>query len=43
MVYRFGWVAGLASIAFALWRLALGVVDYEAPEWAVAAKEMETW
>jgi len=33
----------LSKRSFALWRLALGVVDYEAPEWAVAAKEMETW
>jgi hypothetical protein len=33
----------LSKRSFALWRLALGIVDYKAPEWAVAAKEMEAW
>jgi hypothetical protein len=33
----------LSKRSFALWRLALGIVDYEAPEWAVVAKEMEVW
>jgi hypothetical protein len=33
----------LSKRSFALWRLALGIVDYQAPEWAVAAKEMEAW
>ena len=33
----------LSKRSFALWRLALGISDYEAPEWAVAAKRMEAW
>lgn len=33
----------LSKRSFALWRLALGIEDYHAPEWAVAAKEMEGW
>jgi hypothetical protein len=33
----------LSKRSFALWRLVLDVTDYEAPEWAVAAKEMEVW
>jgi hypothetical protein len=33
----------LSKRSFALWRLALRITDYEAPEWAVAAKEMEAW
>ena len=33
----------LSKRSFALWRLALGVVDYVAPEWAVEAKEMSIW
>ena len=33
----------LSSRSFALWRLALGVTDYVAPEWAVEAKRMEPW
>jgi hypothetical protein len=33
----------LSKRSFALWRLALGVTDYVAPEWAVEAKRMEPW
>ena len=33
----------LTKRSFALWRLVLGVQDYVAPAWAVAAKEMEVW
>ena len=33
----------LSGRSFALWRLALGVTDYVAPEWAVEAKRMESW
>jgi len=33
----------LSKRSFALWRLALGVDDYEAPEWAIEAKKMEAW
>ena len=33
----------LSKRSFALWRLALGISDYHAPDWAVAAKEMELW
>ena len=33
----------LSRRSFALWRLALGVADYVAPEWAIEAKRMETW
>ncbi len=33
----------LSRRSFALWRLALGVTDYVAPEWAVEAKRMEPW
>ena len=33
----------LSSRSFALWRLALGVTDYVAPEWAVEAKRREPW
>ena len=33
----------LSRRSFALWRLALGVTDYVAPEWAVEAKGMEPW
>jgi len=33
----------LSRRSFALWRLALGVVDYVAPEWAVQAKQMAAW
>ena len=33
----------LSRRSFALWRLALGVADYVAPEWAIQAKGMESW
>jgi hypothetical protein len=33
----------LSKRSFALWRLALGITDYVAPEWAVEAKRMELW
>ena len=33
----------LSKRSFALWKLALGVKDYVAPEWAIQAKEMEPW
>jgi hypothetical protein len=33
----------LSKRSFALWRLALDISDYHAPDWAVAAKEMEPW
>lgn len=33
----------LSQRSFSLWRLALGVTDYVAPEWAVKAKEMSIW
>jgi hypothetical protein len=33
----------LTKRSFALWRLVLGVDDFHAPAWAVAAKEMESW
>jgi hypothetical protein len=33
----------LSKRSFALWRLALEVADYHAPDWAVAAKESEPW
>jgi len=33
----------LSSRSFALWRLALGVRDFQAPEWAIAAKERNGW
>ena len=33
----------LSRRSFALWRLALGVADYIAPEWAIQAKRMELW
>lgn len=43
-----GWVRQrgfrlLSKRSFALWRLALGVTDYVAPEWAIQAKEMGPW
>jgi len=31
----------LSKRSFALWRLALGVAEYSAPEWAIQAKRME--
>ena len=33
----------LSKRSFALWRLALDVRDYVAPDWAREAKEMEPW
>ena len=33
----------LSRRSFALWRLALDVVEYHAPEWAIAARKMEAW
>lgn len=33
----------LSKRSFALWRLALGIGEYEAPEWAVEARAMERW
>jgi len=33
----------LSKRSFALWRLALGIADYVAPEWAVEARRMEPW
>ena len=33
----------LSKRSFALWRLALDVTDYRAPDWAVEAKRMEGW
>ncbi len=33
----------LSKRSFALWRLALDITDYTAPDWAVEAKKMEIW
>jgi len=33
----------LSKRSFALWRLALGITDYVAPEWAMKARRMEPW
>jgi len=33
----------LSRRSFALWRLALGLDDYVAPEWAVKARQLEAW
>ncbi len=33
----------LTKRSFALWRLALDITDYVAPDWAVKAKKMESW
>jgi hypothetical protein len=33
----------LSKRSFALWRLALDITDYVAPEWAIEAKRMERW
>jgi len=43
-----GWVRRhgfrlLSRRSFALWRLALDIADYVAPDWAVEAKQMEAW
>lgn len=32
----------LSKRSFALWRLALDVTDFDAPDWAIAAKELES-
>jgi hypothetical protein len=42
------WVRGhgyrlLSKRSFALWRLALGITDYVAPDWAIEAREAEPW
>ncbi|MFQ5753312.1 MAG: hypothetical protein ACE5HI_15075 [bacterium] len=33
----------LTKRSFALWRVALGIENYEAPEWAKLAKSMDIW
>jgi hypothetical protein len=33
----------LSRRSFALWRLTLGIGDFQAPEWAIAAKEGNEW
>jgi hypothetical protein len=33
----------LSRRSFALWRLALGITDYAASDWAVQAREEEPW
>ena len=33
----------LTKRSFALWRLALGVGEFEAPDWAMRARAMEAW
>lgn len=33
----------LSKRSFALWRLTLGVEEFNAPPWAITAKEMEPW
>ncbi len=33
----------LSRRSFALWRVALGITDYEAPNWAVQARETQEW
>ena len=33
----------LSKRSFALWRLALDITDFHAPEWAIEAREMEPW
>lgn len=33
----------LSKRSFALWRLALDITDYVAPDWAIEAKMMEIW
>lgn len=34
----------LSKRSFALWRLALDIEQYEAPDWAIAAKQLpEAW
>jgi hypothetical protein len=42
------WVAAhgfrlLSKRSFALWRLALGVKEFHAPDWAVQAKAVDPW
>ena len=33
----------LSRRSFALWRLALDITDFDAPEWAIEARKMEPW
>ena len=33
----------LSKRSFALWQLALGIVNYKAPEWAIEGKNLEIW
>lgn len=33
----------LSKRSFSLWRLTLGIEDFQAPDWAIAAKEMAPW
>ena len=33
----------LSKRSFALWRLTLGIKVFQAPDWAIKSKEMETW
>ena len=33
----------LSKRSFALWRLALGIADYVAPDWAIEARGAEPW
>ena len=33
----------LSKRSFALWRVALGVKEYKAPDWAVEAKGLQPW
>jgi hypothetical protein len=33
----------LSKRSFALWRLALDITEFDAPEWAIEARKMEPW
>lgn len=33
----------LSKRSFALWRVALGITDYQAPDWAIQARKIEGW
>ena len=33
----------LSKRSFALWRLALDIQEFQTPDWAIAAKELEPW
>ena len=33
----------LSKRSFSLWRVTLGIEDFQAPDWAIAAKEMDPW